>query len=300
MKITNEILEAHLNCNTKGLRKLAGESGTKSDYEMMSTEARQASREAAVAKLVARIPDASRGVPVTVETLKEGKLLLADATLEDEAMSLHLEALKRSEGASKLGDHHYVPVLHVNGVKVGTRERLFLAVFGLALSGVQGFRPAVGLVICGPEGRPARVELDGKLYGQAEQALGELKRIQAGGEPSRLVLNKHCQQCEFRQRCHEEAVKADEISLLSGVGEKELKRYNRKGIFTLTQLSCSFRPRRRSRRSPPLEKRQHALHAMAIRDRRIYLFWGAEPPRQSRPGLPGHGRAAGLTDKPNA
>src|SRR5262249_57286731 len=66
--------------------------------------------------------------------------------------------------------------------------------------------------------------------------------------------------------------KADDISLLSGVGEKELQQYNRKGLFTLTQLSCTFRPRKKSKRSAPQTKRQHALHAMAIRDRRIYVF----------------------------
>src|SRR4051812_39135023 len=100
MKITNEVLEAHVNCKTKARLKLAGESGIKSDYEAMTTSARQASREEAVAKLVARFPDACRGVAVTAATLKEGKALLADATLEDEILSLRFDALKRAEGAS--------------------------------------------------------------------------------------------------------------------------------------------------------------------------------------------------------
>src|SRR4051812_30312004 len=132
MKITNEVLEAHLNCKTKGHLKLAGESGTKSDYEAMTVEARQASREEAVAKLVARFPDVRRGVSVTAETLKEGKPLLTDAALENDALSLRFDALKRADGASKFGDHHYLPVLHIQGDKVGRREKLMLAVQGLA------------------------------------------------------------------------------------------------------------------------------------------------------------------------
>src|SRR5262249_35038472 len=119
MKITNEVLEAHLNCKYKGHLKLAGESGTKSDYEAMTTEARQESREEAVANLLARFPDASRGVTVTAALLKVGKPLLADATLEDDALSIRFDALKRADGASKLGGHHYLPVLHVHGDKVG-------------------------------------------------------------------------------------------------------------------------------------------------------------------------------------
>jgi outer membrane protease len=38
-KITNEVLEAHVNCKTKGHLKLAGRSGTMSDYEAMTAEA---------------------------------------------------------------------------------------------------------------------------------------------------------------------------------------------------------------------------------------------------------------------
>src|SRR3954467_12222243 len=85
MKIANEILEGYLNCKTKGYLKLVGETGTKSDYEAMTVAVSQASREEALAKLVTRFGenDACRGVSVTVEILKQGKPLLADATLDD-------------------------------------------------------------------------------------------------------------------------------------------------------------------------------------------------------------------------
>ena len=63
MKITNEILEAYLNCKTKGHLKLVGETGTKSDYEAMTEAASRASRELSLARLVARYGegDAYRG-----------------------------------------------------------------------------------------------------------------------------------------------------------------------------------------------------------------------------------------------
>ena len=83
--------------------------------------------------------------------------------------------------------------------------------------------------------------------------------------PPRLILNDHCQVCEFRQRCHDQAVQEDNISLLRGMGEKEVKSYARKGIFTVTQLAHTFRPRRRGKRSPPKKNhRYHALQALAL------------------------------------
>ncbi len=273
-KITRDIIESYLNCKYKGHLKLAGESGTPSDYETMTTTARASSREQAVTGLVARFGegDTGRGTTVAVPTLRQGAPLLADVHLEHGGLSLRCDALKRIDGASKLGDHHYAPVLHNPRDKVGRQRKIFLALYGLILARVQGLRPAVGLIVRGPEARLAKVHLDPKLYRQAEQILEEVTQLQAGGEPPRLTLNKHCHVCEFRQGCRKQAEEAGDITLLAGVGEKELKRYNRKGIFTLTQLSCTFRPRKKSKRSAHQTKRQHALHAMAIRDRRIYVF----------------------------
>ena len=54
--------------------------------------------------------------------------------------------------------------------------------------------------------------------------------------------------------------------------EREIKKQHSKGIFTVTQLSYTFRPRRRPAKhrstSPPYK---HALKALAIRDRKIYV-----------------------------
>jgi len=194
-KITREIIESYLNCKYKGHLKLAGESGTPSDYERMTMAATASSREQAVAQLVARFgeEDACRRKTVTAAILKQGITLLANAELEDESLSLRFDALKRTDGPSKVGDHHYIPVLHHHGDKVSRQQKVLLALQGLVLARVQGLRPAVGLIARGPQGRVGTVHLDAKLYRHAEQTLGELMRLQAGGEAPKLALNDHCQ-----------------------------------------------------------------------------------------------------------
>ena len=132
-----------------------------------------------------------------------------------------------------------------------------------------------------PRARLGKVRLDAKLYRQAEQVLDEVKRLQAGGEPPRLTLNKHCQVCEFKQRCREQAEQADDISLLGGVGEKELRKLNRKGIFTLTQLSCTFRPRKRGKRVKRTSYNHYpALQALAIREKKVHVYGTPDIPRK--------------------
>ena len=109
-----------------------------------------------------------------------------------------------------------------------------------------------------------------------------MKRLQAGGEPPRLTLNGHCHLCEFRQRCRTQAEQVDDISLLGGVGEKELRKLNRKGIFTVTQLSYTFRPRKRGKRVKRTSYNHYpALQALAVREKKVHVYGTPNLPRKS-------------------
>ena len=116
----------------------------------MTEAASRASREAALARLIARYGegDACRGTAITAAMLKQGAPLLVDAILEDDDMSIRFDALKRADGASKLGDHHYVPVLHNHGDKVGRQPE---AAAGRARAGP---RPRAGAAARHGAGRP--------------------------------------------------------------------------------------------------------------------------------------------------
>ena len=273
-KITRNVIESYLNSKYKGHLKLGGESGTPSEYELMTTAARTISREKALARLVARFgeEDSCREIVVTTAVLKQRAPILLDANLEDESLSLRFDALKRVDGASIAGSHHYIPILQSYGDKASQRERLLLAVFGLALARIQKSRPASGLVACGPEAQLKKVRLDSKLYRKAEKVLGELLRLQEDGEPPRLTLNRHCQICEFQKQCHTQAAKDDDLSLLRGMSEKEISRQNSKGIFTVRQLSYTFRVRRRNKRSKSQTfPHSFALQALAIRENKVHI-----------------------------
>ncbi len=90
--------------------------------------------------------------------------------------------------------------------------------------------------------------------------------------PPDLVLNRHCVECEFQARCRQKAIEKDDLSLLTGMTEQDRKKFNSKGIFTITQLSYTFRPRRRARRhSGKREKYHHSLKALSIREHKIHI-----------------------------
>jgi len=95
---------------------------------------------------------------------------------------------------------------------------------------------------------------------------------EAASSPPGVVLNKHCQLCPFRKNCHTEALRIDHLSLLPGLSQKQIQGYNKKGIFTVTQLAYTYRATRSKRQdSHQRLKYKHALKALAIRDNRIYV-----------------------------
>jgi predicted RecB family nuclease len=273
-KITRDVLESYLKCKTKAHLKLAGHQGSMSDYEGLLVASRQEARQKALGKILAKHPEAevARDILLTAAALRAGPSFVLDAALEDDLLSLRFDGLKKVDGPSKLGDFHYVPMLFHEGRKVGKQQRLLLELYGLLLSRLQGQMPSSGIIWHGKECRTTKVRLNADLR-STERFLREVKEMVVAESPSRLILNDHCQVCEFRQRCHDQAVKEDNISLLRGMGEKEIRSYARKGIFTVTQLAHTFRPRRRGRRAPPKENhRYHALQALAVRDKRVYVF----------------------------
>src|SRR5260370_36686839 len=90
------------------------------------------------------------------------------------------------------------------------------------------------------------------------------KLLLAHPTPPDLVLNRHCAGCEFQARCKQKAVEKDDLSLWSNMPENERTRLHRKGIFTVTQLSYMFRPRRRPKKlRDKREKYHHSLKALA-------------------------------------
>src|SRR5208337_2459543 len=274
MKITRQIPEDYLNCKTKAHLKLAGQQGNVSDYEALLISTRQEVRQQAIGKILARNPEGevARDIILTTAALREGPSFVLNATLEDDLLSLSFDGLKRVDGPSKLGDFHYVPMLFHEARKVGKEQRLLLELYGLLLSRLQGQMPSSGIIWHGKECRTTRVRLNGDLR-KTERLLREVKEMVNAQSPPKLMLNDHCQVCEFRQRCHDKAVQEDDISLLRGMGEKEIKRYARKGIFSVTQLAHTFRPRRKGKKQlQTTHKRHHALQALAIRDKKIYIF----------------------------
>lgn len=270
-EITRAIVEAYVRCRYKAYLLLEGHAGDESEYGALRAAAQAVVRHRAIAELerVHGPGGIARGEALTVEVLRCGRPALLDV-LGGPGGVLAIDGLQRVPGESALGAFHYIPLLFAEGPRVRPEHRLLVELFAQLLAPAQGLLPGRGVVWHGA-GSPSTIKLSDDAR-RARRALVELGQLRAGGAPPSLVLNEHCALCAFRRRCHEQAVQEDSLSLLRGLVPKEIARYARKGILTLTQLAHTFRPRRSRKPATAQKKRHYALQAMAIRDRRIYVI----------------------------
>ena len=211
--------------------------------------------------------------PYTVETLRNGSTVLLNACLQANGLAAVCDALTRVEGQATRGQYWYEPTLCVGTYRISTEQKLALAFTGYVLGRLQHTLPVVGRLIA-MDGTAHTVTLD-KRVTDLMPLLDPIHAwtTDAAPAPPPIVLNKHCPLCPFQRACQAQAEQEDNLSLLNGVTARVKRQYEKKGIFTVKQLSYLFKPRKRKKRGrkPPSVTHKLELQALAIRENKIYL-----------------------------
>lgn len=179
-----------------------------------------------------------------------------------------VKARPRAGRIHSLCEPHLVVGIH--GVSV--EQKLALAYAGYVAGQTRRYLPATGSIIAFG-GQSQRVALR-SFYPKIRSAIDTLRAFVSAPSlpPPPLVLNKHCSVCPFRNHCLQEAETSDNLTLLERMTPKLMQRYAKKGIFTVSQLSYLFKPRRRRKRAKPAPPSfSLELQALAIRTNKIYL-----------------------------
>src|SRR5262249_11390448 len=155
--------------------------------------------------------DATGGV-VGRQLLVRGPALILNAVIENDLLSIRVDALKRVLGPSDLGDFYYIPILFGEGGKDRQSQKRALQIWGVVLGEVQGRRPGKGILV-DAEASPfvgVRLDADTRTTRTLLRGLREMRDADAVPVP---ILNKHCPACRFRQRCQAQAEANDHLSL---------------------------------------------------------------------------------------
>ena len=223
--ITLDVLDAYLICKFKAQLRLDGHQGAKSDYEAWSSESRADVRLRAIQKIRSRQFDNSLtgSVAVTRPTLSNGDPVIIDADLRTDRLSVHFgRAQEGGRGPPTLGTSITYRYCFTKGATSESHNGSCWKCLPLLLARVQGRQPGTGIIYHGSDCAATTIRFAPGLK-TAQELLAEVMQLQSGEAAPKLLLKDHCQVCEFRQQCHVQAVAEDNVSLLRGLGEKEIK-----------------------------------------------------------------------------
>ena len=279
--ITNELFDAFLSCKYKSYLLLNNVDGQETEYIKLTSKLDKRFHDKVLQNLSMGQGKDTDSIAPSLQPLNSytGQELLFNIIVTKDDCHSHIDAIERISGKSKIGLFYYEPIMFCRESNTAKRIRLSLSYRAFVLGKFQGKMPDYGTIISGSKLTRSKVKLSHYFEEVLQIVNSLLDYINHQNKPS-LYLNYHCDICRFKDYCRKEAVAKDHLSLLRGISETEIIRNNRKGIFTVTQLSYTFRTRRKSKRAKPsAPSHNYPLQALALRENKIYIHGNPQLPR---------------------
>ncbi len=274
MSINDLELKAFLTCSTKGYLRSVGANATEAEFA--EHELHIANDLVRQLRFVIAKNFTTENCPQKisfVDTFRHSSAhVLVDCAVTTRSIKTTLHGIERITTKNKV--EQYIPLRLTQSEQIRKIDRILLAFDALAIESQTGKIPTIGRIIVGGKEEECRkVQLTGGIIDSARSALDELLAFRNGHSPPELILNRNCPECEFQTRCRKLAKADDDLSLISSMSEKERIKLRERGIFTVTQLSYTFRLRRNRKKPDSIyRKRYHSLTALAIRERKTHVL----------------------------
>ena len=268
--ITNEMIAAYLECPQKAYLIAKDEKATPTDYELLKSDLQDAARRKLLQKFSKNCDDTE--TLITRNLLRQQRDFILNAKILSAYFDLTFDALQKVSEPSPLGQFSYIPIHATPREHPSRDDKLLIATLSIPLGDIQGVKPEYGRIVSSSRLRPSRIELK-SLHNRVEPLLSELSRQNLQTSVPEPHLNRSCLSCRFHETCKGYAVEKDHLSLLGGINKKQIAKYESKGIFTVHQLSYTFRPRRDRKNKQHLRRRAFSpeLKALSIREQKIHV-----------------------------
>lgn len=268
--ITSDLVAAYSRCQRKAFLLLRGKiKGAQHEYDCILEERAAANRSCYISTLPNGQLNPRFAKKDSVQFSRKDS---PSCTISADDLVATCDALLKPKRESPGAHARVEPHVVIGTQSVTDDQKLRLAFAGYVVGQTSRYRPSIGLIVP-PTGSPKQIRLE-PLYSKVRLIINDLREQirKPLSEPPAACLNKHCATCQFRDYCVLEAEKGDSLSLLGRMTPKLVRRYQKKGIFTVTQLSYLYKPRRRRKKAadtPPSFNVE--LQALAIRTNKIYL-----------------------------
>jgi len=273
MTITPDLFEAYLKCPTKCFLRAHGEKPAGNEYSEWKENqtAEYASQGIQRLRQGYKAEECVCGDHATGNTKFPKWRMATSFPASTENLQSTIHAVEHLPSQAQGESPRFIPVRFIARNKVTRDDKLLLAFDARVLAESIGRESHFGKIIHGGDFVVCKVKT-AALKRVVDNMTGNISELITGQSPPELVLNRHCSECGFQSRCRGKAIEKDDLSLLANLHRTERKQLKDKGIFTVTQLSYTFRPRRRPKHlKEKREKYHHSLKALAIRERKIHV-----------------------------
>ena len=298
MRISSDLFDAFLKCSTKCWLRASGEPASGGAYSEWVKSRNRSYHTTEIEGLLSEPKNEAVGSP-RLENLKAAQWHLAAnlsvrAQIKPGVIESEVHAVERLPSEGRGRQAQFIPIRFIFTDKLSDDDKLLLAFDAFVLSQATGREVTFGKIIHGDDRGVVKVKM-AALAGEVRKCVERIATLLSRPTPPELVLNRHCGECEFQTRCRRKSIETDDLSLLSGMSEIERKKLHSKGIFTVTQLSYTFRPRRRPKRMHDKRERyHHSLKALAVREKKIHIVGR---PELKIDGIPVYLDVEGLPDR---
>lgn len=270
-RITSEVVVAYSQCSRKAFLILCTEEQGKAHDYTRIIEERKLSHQAQYIDVLQQKNDDI--ISYNQNYLNSCKYVI-HAALKVNELEAYCDVLIHEPDKLNCAELIYHPIIFIGTKTVTKEQKIELYFIGTVLGKIQGIFPKIGYIV-GRGGYNYKLNLENnyKILDPILQSLREWL-IELPPEPPPVILNKHCLLCQFQSLCKEKAEQENNLSLLDRITPKAIHRYNKRGIFTVNQLSYLFKPRRnkKNKKLPKSHLQDNlGLQALAIRENKIYL-----------------------------
>jgi predicted RecB family nuclease len=276
--ITNSIIDSFVICKQKGYLELVDSADVPTQYELQSetiathllVDFRQS-----VKQHIASDYDISRVEVNDFLDLSKPVFLLCPSFCFQNRYALTIDAVAINPPATHARKLTFTPITISPHHKIVKSDRISLCIKTLLLlERNPGLEATQGRIIYGSNRLVTTFSLQPYMR-ESRELLRQVRQLAENPQEPRYYKNNHCKVCKFESRCRARFVEKDDLSMLGSIPTKQIVGLNNHGIFTVTQLAYTFRPRRTRKNLKPDTRPQYPLKALALREKKTYVI---DPP----------------------
>ena len=273
---TSRLLKAFLACPLKCYLIFEGRTSAETEYSAWAAAIEESYRQECLSQY--REKDAIAAGLSATEPHKwkmESWQFAFSKTVQADGWEAEIDLIQRNSQQGSTS--RFISIRFVANSRLIASDKIIAAFEALVIAKALGRKTDKAIIIHGEKKATLSVNA-GALSRVVHKKVAQVIALISSHTRPDTIINRHCSECEFNAMCKKDAVAKDDLSLLANLTEKERAKFNSKGIFTVSQLAYTFRPRRRSKRLAAWpEKYHHALKALAIREQKIHVIGKSEP-----------------------